>query len=214
MGVSGCALTPVVRPRLNRHSLAPSFLLRMRQLLILLFALATFSACAASRPTMPKSAPAPNPAPVHVLRAVENFQPVNAPAFAASYVETRASDPTTHGRAVNPKMAQERFAAAETVFAGLPGRYAVRLETVAEEDGESVYEFVIDGRSVGRRINPRVAEKRMPTTHCWENVVLRPGMSLRILFAGRSNRLVREADGFAWSRGRWRALALIGPLTQ
>lgn len=83
-----------------------------------------------------------------------------------------------------------------TIFQGEAGLYSVRLHAVAEEDGESVYELIVDGRNLGRRTNPRVAEKRVPTTHAWTEVRLAPGMRLRVLFAGRSNGTLPRRGGF------------------
>jgi hypothetical protein len=146
------------------------------------------------------------------LRAVGDFHAVTESAFAPSYAEKRGSDTSTHGLAVNPKIAADRFAAAEASFRGGAGLYTIRRHAVAEEDGESVYELLVDGKNLGRRINPRVAEKRVAASHVWENVRLTPGVQLRVLFAGRSNGLHPEGDVFAWSRGRWRSLEIVpGP---
>lgn len=147
-------------------------------------------------------------AEVRRLLAVRDFQPV-AGEFPPWQRETRDADASVHGLAVNPKIAQDRFAAAETIFQGEAGLYSVRLHAVAEEDGESVYELIVDGRNLGRRTNPRVAEKRVPTTHAWTEVRLAPGMRLRVLFAGRSNGRYPEGEAFAWSRGRWRSIEIV-----
>lgn len=137
-----------------------------------------------------------------------DFRPVTD-GFVASYAENRAPDADTHGLAVNPKNAGDRFAAAEIVYEGPAGTFDLRLTAVAEEDGESVYELVVAGKNLGRRTNPTVTEKRVVTVHTWSRVSLAPGMRLRVLFAGRSNGRYPEGDGFAWSRGRWRALELV-----
>jgi hypothetical protein len=144
-----------------------------------------------------------------VLRAAGDFRPVSDPAFAASYAETRGADPAMHGLAVNPKIAQDRFAAAETSFGGDDGIYLIRLHATAEEDGESVYELVVDGKNLGQRTNSRVSEKRVPVTHTWEKVRLTSGMQVRVLFAGRSNGLHPEGPAYAWSRGRWRSVEIV-----
>jgi hypothetical protein len=147
-------------------------------------------------------------ADVRRLLAVRDFQPAEGE-FAPWQRETRDADPSAHGLAVNPKIAQDRFAAAETIFQGDAGLYTVRLHAIAEEDGESVYELVVDGQSFGRRTNPRVAEKRVPVAHVWADVRLVAGTRLRVLFAGRSNGLYPEGDSFAWSRGRWRSVEFV-----
>jgi hypothetical protein len=180
----------------------------MPRALLPLLVLVLSSSCASSR-VATELPPASPTAPARVLRAVADFKPVKDPAFAASYAETRGADPATHGLAVNPKLVQDRFAAAEAVFEGPTGRYLIRLNAVAEEDGESIYELVVDGRSLGRRTNPRSTEPRRPAAHTWEAVPVKTGERLRILFAGRSNGLIPEDGASAWSRGRWRSVELI-----
>lgn len=145
-------------------------------------------------------------------QASKDFTPTGEP-FATYYAETKVADASLHGLAVNPKQIRDRFAAAEITFDGPPGRYAIRLLAVAEEDGESVYELHVGNELHGRKTNPVVKEKRVPVTHVWEPVTLAPGTRVRVLFAGRSNGRYPEGDAFAWSRGRWRTLEIV-PLAQ
>jgi hypothetical protein len=149
------------------------------------------------------------PAPTLVWRAVENFTPLGAPAFAAPYAETKDPDAALHGLAVNPRQHRDRFAAAELVFAGPAGTYRLELLAVAEEDGESVYRLAVNGALLAARANPPSAAKRTPVVHQWNGVKLRPGDRLAVHFAGRSNGRIPEGDSFAWSRGRWRTLSAI-----
>lgn len=144
--------------------------------------------------------------------ASKDFAPAGEP-FATYYAETKVADTSLHGLAVNPKQVADRFAAAEITFDGPPGKYAVRVLAVAEEDGESVYELHVGKENHGRKTNPVVKEKRVPVTHVWEPVTLAPGTRVRVLFAGRSNGRYPEGDAFAWSRGRWRTLEIV-PLTE
>lgn len=143
---------------------------------------------------------------VTVLRAVEAFSPVDEPVFVPPYAETRSTDATEHGLAVNTRRFRDKPAAAETAFDGAPGIYDLTLLAVAEEDGESRYTIVVNGTPLPLKTNPPSTEKRRPVRHTWAGITLQKGDRIRIIFQGHSNGRIPEGDGFAWSRGRWRAL--------
>jgi hypothetical protein len=172
-------------------------------------AIASLSLAAA--PDSAAAAPAAGAAlgpPLTVWRAAADFRPVDAPGFVPSYVEDGSDDPAVHGRAVRTDLHGDQPAAAQVVFGGPAGRYTLVLVAVAEEDGESPYKIEVDGVLLGVKHNPRQPEKRFEVRHRFPAVDLVPGSTLRVIFRGHSNGLVPEGDGFAWARGRWRALEL------
>jgi hypothetical protein len=140
------------------------------------------------------------------LRAVEAFSPVDEPGFVPPYAETRSPDASEHGLAVNTRRFNDKPAAAELVFHGVPGVYDLTLVAVAEEDGESRYALVVNGTPHALKTNPPSPVKRRPFRHTWLGIALQEGDRIRIIFQGHSNGQVPEGDGFAWSRGRWRTL--------
>jgi len=149
-----------------------------------------------------------NAAEVRRFSAVRDFQPVKDAGFADYYAETKSSDPAVHGVAIQTPRHLDRAAAAELVYSGPAGTFDVTLISVAEEDGESVYQLVVAGEGLGERQNPPQAGKRTAARHHWKNVTLAPGACIRVVFAGRTNGKIPEGSSTAWSRGRWRALLI------
>lgn len=143
------------------------------------------------------------------FRAVDAFQPVTDPAFAPYYRETSSARPNDHGVAIDTVRHAGKSAAAELTYAGEPGRFNLELTAVGEEDGESTYRLVIDGRALEQKRNHPVPDKRVPQVHRWGPLDLKTGDRIRVVFAGATNGKIPERDGTAWARGRWRALTLV-----
>lgn len=150
----------------------------------------------------------PTPSPV-TLRATEAFSPVSEPEFAPYYAENRSADRKEHGLAINTVRYGAQHSAAEVRFGGMPGIYDLVLWAVAEEDGESRYQIVLNDRPLELRINPESSQKRLPVPHRWKSISLAVGDRIRVIFQGHSNGRIPEGEGFAWSRGRWRALEIV-----
>ncbi len=142
------------------------------------------------------------------FRAVESFQAVIASEFAPFYREQSSPQASEHGVAIDTVRHAGQPAAAEMVFKGEAGRFILQLTAVAEEDGESTYHIIVNGRTLERRQNPPVLEKRVPVHHRWGPLALEPGDRIRIVFAGATNGKIPERDGTAWARGRWRSLSI------
>lgn len=142
------------------------------------------------------------------FRAAESFQAVTDSEFAPFYREQSSPQSSEHGVAIDTVRHAGQPAAAEMVFRGETGRFILQLTAVAEEDGESTYHIVVNGRALEQRRNPAVAEKRVRVEHRWGPLALEPGDRIRIVFAGATNGKIPERDGTAWARGRWRALSI------
>ncbi|MEM9188090.1 MAG: hypothetical protein AAGF12_02850 [Myxococcota bacterium] len=98
--------------------------------------------------------------------------------------------------------------------------YDVTIETVAEEDGESVYQLVVGGTVVGTFANPVTeitpgVEDMDRVQHTFEDIVIRDTDEVEIRAVAHSNLTLEEgANGrqwsptYAWARGRWASLRL------
>lgn len=152
-------------------------------------------------------------AEARILSAVRDFQPVREAPFVGYYTETKSTNPAEHGVAIQTPRHRDRPAAADFVYPGPAGTYDLTLLAVAEEDGESVYRLIVDGRDLGERQNSPQTGKRLGVLHHWRGVALQKDTRLRVVFAGHTNGKIPEGDATAWSRGRWRALVIETPPT-
>ncbi|MDI1249838.1 MAG: hypothetical protein PSV13_13315 [Lacunisphaera sp.] len=142
------------------------------------------------------------------LPATTAFQPVTEPAFVPYYSETNEPDPADHRVAIRTDRHGISPSAAEVTFRGSAGQYGIVLHTIAEEDGESPYEILVNGRSLGRKTNPPTPQKRLRTALTFDSTTLAAGDKIRVIFAGASNEKIPENRGFAHARGRWRGLEI------
>ncbi|NJL18776.1 MAG: hypothetical protein HC901_00140 [Bdellovibrionaceae bacterium] len=101
------------------------------------------------------------------------------------------------------------FARAVTTFSGWNDTYAVTIDTLGEEDGESTYRFYVNGALMGSVENTPTTEAYNPQTHILvPQVIIPSGATLWVESNADSNGLIPEGSGFAWSRGRWTTLTL------
>lgn len=111
------------------------------------------------------------------------------------------------------KSVREKFVRASRKFDGKSGRYLVRLTTLTEEDGESTYRLLIDGKEVGSVINPHIGQGSsadlQPHQHDFDSIEIKKGDTVSIESNTHSNGEIPEDGGFAWSRGRWRAIKFM-----
>ena len=129
------------------------------------------------------------------LSALRDFREIEVDGFVATYRDEG------HGAlAINPSQHKNKWAAARTEFHGPAGAYRVTLMTIAENDGESTYRLVVNGKRVGSFTNPKVESSYEPKEATWEGVQVAPGDTIQVEF----NTATNEANG--WSRGRWTKL--------
>jgi hypothetical protein len=123
--------------------------------------------------------------------------------------------------AINAAIVANRdgFARASHSFTGQSGVYPVRITTLTEEDGESAYRLLVNGRVVGTYQNPRIGSGSVldlqPNHYVWNDIVLNAGDTISIESNADTNGEIPEGDGTAWARGRWRTLELfagVGPV--
>lgn len=143
------------------------------------------------------------------LSALEDFDFVVSGAFAPGY-----KDRARRAMAINAAQHRDRFAAAESEYAGEAGRFDLVLTTLTETDGESSYRLYVADKKVGEAQNPTAQRDYEAVEHRFAGVVLNPGDRVRVEFNSASNGKVPEGNGFAYSRGRWRLLEFVESPTE
>ena len=95
---------------------------------------------------------------------------------------------------------------------GKDGTYDLVLTTLTETDGESTYRAVRRSARKSARSKTRPAEQDYEAvSHRFEGVAIRPSDTIRVEFNSASNGKIPEGDAFAFSRGRWRSVAILKP---
>ncbi|WP_010523377.1 CBM96 family carbohydrate-binding protein [Aquimarina agarivorans] len=171
---------------------------------------------APTNPTTP--APAPQN-PVNgacsntTLVALSNFNNLRINGFSPAY-----KDNQRRAIAINAAQHKDKFAAAEANFSGNTGTYNIKLNTLAELDGESTYRLKINGKQVGTYTNPETNTDYSPAGTTFNNVSVKKGDKIRVEFSSHTNGKIPENGGTAFSRGRWTGLdfictATVAPVT-
>jgi hypothetical protein len=154
-------------------------------------------------------------APVEDLTyvALEDFPVTDA--GAVPYYE----DTVNSCLAIDASIEEDRtlFAQASRTFGGVSGVYDVRITTLTEEDGESIYRLLVNGSVMATYTNlyigPGSALDRQTNLHTWEDISLQNGDTLAIESNTDTNGEIVEGTGTAWSRGRWSQIELMEPDT-
>lgn len=100
--------------------------------------------------------------------------------------------------AINP--AQHKEAAVKFIAPAANGRYTITLHVVGESDGNSTYEVLIGGRSLGSFTaapSQQTFEEGPAFTQTWRNVDINQGDLTEV------RARIASKDGQEWSRGRW-----------
>jgi hypothetical protein len=140
------------------------------------------------------------------LSAMTDFKFVVSGDFVRGYL-----DKSQRAMAINAARHRNKFAAGETNFQGEPGTYDLVLTTLTEADGESTYRLLVAGPKIGEVRNPETGHDYDTATHRFNNISLKPDDTIRVEFNSASNGKISEGNDFAFSRGRWRSLAILKP---
>lgn len=160
----------------------------------LLLCLFLVTACSTPRTTV---------SPIELI-ALEDFTLPTKAEYAPAYRHK-----AKNALAIDAAKYKDRFAIAETTFAGPAGTYRLELTTLGETDGESSYQLFIDGALKGKATNLPTTTDYAPQTHKFGKIRLRPGQVIGVAFNSASNGKIPEGEGFAFSRGRWVGLRLV-----
>ncbi|WP_282122959.1 DUF5060 domain-containing protein [Algibacter mikhailovii] len=139
-----------------------------------------------------------------ILNALEDFE-IDNKSEATYYKEKKRGT-----FAINAAKTEQRDknAAAQTIFRGESGYYSAFLNTVAENDGESIYVIKVNGKPLKTVSNPKVPESFKKTKLSLGKIHLKLNDTLQIVSKAVTNGMIPENDESAWSRGRWYALTL------
>ncbi|WP_157366659.1 CBM96 family carbohydrate-binding protein [Aquimarina agarilytica] len=152
-------------------------------------------------PTTPKPAPQ-NPTNGNCsnssLNAINDFNKLNVNGFSPAY-----KDNARKAIAINAAQHKNKFAAAETNFKGETGTYNIKLNTLAELDGESTYRLRVGGKLIGTYKNPETTTDYSPAGKTFNNVSVKKGDIIRVESSSHTNGKIPENGGTAFSRGRW-----------
>ncbi len=139
-----------------------------------------------------------------VLNALTDFTPQNGKTV---YYK----DKRNKALAIKASIPEQRqgFASASTVFKGATGMYAVVLQSMAEQDGESNYAIRLNKTLVKEVKNPEVTASFKKLKLNLGMLYLQTNDTITISSNAATNGKIPENDGTAWSRGRWNALVLM-----
>ncbi len=99
---------------------------------------------------------------------------------------------------VNPN--KQREAKSSTPFTFKNGTYDLVFVAVAENDGQSEFQILINGQLLGTLVPPlskEIFEEGDNSNGLWENVFLKKGDVITVIAK------IGSADGKEWARGRW-----------
>lgn len=135
---------------------------------------------------------------------------IDFPVIDAGEVPYYKDSPARNALAINAAIEEyrEKFARAEVIYDGQPGRFDMTIIGLAELDGAATYNLLINGVIVGTATNPSVVTDYTPIRHTFEDIDVPSGAILAVESLANSNDTVPEGDGFAFARGRWTALEL------
>ena len=95
------------------------------------------------------------------------------------------------------------------VFKKPSGTYSGSLITVAENDGESIYKFLVNGTEIESFQNPKTSASFKRVRHDIGKVYLHENDIIEVFSKAVTNGEIPENNETAWSRGRWSQLVLV-----
>ncbi|MCI2285267.1 hypothetical protein L3081_20145 [Colwellia sp. MSW7] len=100
--------------------------------------------------------------------------------------------------------------ASYTITEAEEGRFKLGFVSLSEFDGESHYKVYVNDELVGDFTNPRTELDFHEVYFKTEKVLaLTAGDQITVEAIAASNGLIPEDGGYAWARGRWRAVTLL-----
>ena len=100
--------------------------------------------------------------------------------------------------------------ASYTITEAEEGAFGLGFVSLSEFDGESHYKVFVNGKLVGDFTNPRTElDFHEVYFRTGQTLTLTAGDNLTVEAIAASNGLIPEDGGFAWARGRWRAVTLL-----
>lgn len=140
-----------------------------------------------------------------VLKAITDFEILNKEK-AVFYI-----DKGNGALAINAadKTQRDAFASARTIFKGKSGVYNGFLNTMTENDGESIYRILVNDEEVINIENPKTIMSFENVQHELGLLILNTKDIIEVQSKAVTNGKIPENDETAWSRGRWNSLELL-----
>ncbi len=107
------------------------------------------------------------------------------------------------------KTQRNKFAIATSIFKGENGLYKPLFVSIAENDGESLYEIRVNGTSIYKLTNPEVTELFKTIRFELDKLYLQKNDIIEVVSKAVTNLKIPENAETAFSRGRWSTLLLI-----
>jgi len=126
------------------------------------------------------------------------------------YIEIAGNRNALAINAANPAF-RNQFARAEHEFLGPDGIYDITIHALGEIDGDGTYRLLVNGIVQGESVNTPVAVDYTIIEHEFEGIALSAPVTIAVESMAVSNNQIPEGDGFAFARGRWRAVTLEVP---
>ncbi|RED49271.1 hypothetical protein [Seonamhaeicola aphaedonensis] len=139
-----------------------------------------------------------------VLNSINDFK-IDDDAEAVYYQEKKRGTLAINAAKIELR---DKWASASLYFEGETGYYSAELNTITENDGESNYEFYVNGRILKALVNPETSESFKEVKLKIGKLFLKKGDKIKVASKAVTNGKIPENDGTAWSRGRWKSLIL------
>ncbi len=134
-----------------------------------------------------------------VVSTISDFEIENS-ADASYYIDKKYN-----AFAINAAKKDQRDveAKATMIFKGNNGKYAGIIQTIAENDGESVYSIYVNGHKMKTVVNPSTNKSFYNVSLSLGNIYLNTNDTITISSKAKTNKKIAENNETAWSRGRW-----------
>lgn len=137
------------------------------------------------------------------LSAIMDVNVLEVNGFVPSY-----KDKVRKAIAVNAAKYKDVFGASKIAYTGTTGYFDITITTLTELDGESSYKLKVGDAYIGQFQNPETETDYKEYQYTFRNVFVKNGSSIQVESNSHSNGKIPEGSAFAFSRGRWRAIAL------
>ena len=132
------------------------------------------------------------------IMAANDFSPVEKTGYVPFYF-----DKGRNALAVDSEKYGNSFAYASFTFEKPKGKYAVKINTVVENDGEPTYKLFVNGKLIAEVQNNSSDENFVTNYLDFGTVRLKSGAEIGISFNAHTNGKIPEGESTAYARGRW-----------
>jgi hypothetical protein len=135
------------------------------------------------------------------VSATSEFKNVEKKAFVPFYIHKEID-----ALAINSVKYGSAFAIAAYTFNEPSGMYNIKITTIVEDDGEPVYQLLINDKLVSMVQNEETKDNFKPRVNDFGDFKLKKGDVISITFNATTNGKIPEGNFTAYARGRWKNL--------